>query len=133
MTDHDLIKVHITTPNDSPIIDETDFIVCKTDEGEIGFQKNHSPLIGRITEGFVRYNNKYVAIKRGIIDYKDNELIIICQNAHTGETYQEALKLLEEEQHEILAKSKRKLVDFTQAERDLVKCIKEAGAGRIAK
>lgn len=129
----ELITVNIVTPNNSSITDETEFVVCKLDEGEYGFLKGHTPLIGRLSKGFIRYNDKVVAIENGIVDFNDNVLTCICQGAEVGNTYEDALKKLNEEKEKILKDSKRKLVDFTEAERDLAKALKEAKLGNFAK
>ena len=129
----DLIKVHIVTPNNESINADTDFVVCKLDEGEYGFLKNHTPLIGRLSNGFIRYNDKVTAVINGIVDFNDNVLTCICQEACEGSTYDEAYNKLIEERERILKDSKRKLVDFTEAERDLVKALQEAKLGSFAK
>ena len=40
-----IIRINIVTPNSKSIEGETDFVVCRLDEGEYGFLINHSPLI----------------------------------------------------------------------------------------
>ena len=120
------ISVSIVTPNDPKIVSKTDYVVVKLDEGEMGFLINHTPLIGKISNGFVRFNEKCVAVENGIVDFNNNELTVICQNAILGDDYSDALNKLKIKKEENLKESKRKLVDFTQAERDLVKSLKEA-------
>lgn len=127
------IQINIVTPNAKAIEGETDFVVCKLDEGEYGFLINHSPLIGKISDGFIRFNDTYVAISNGIVDFNENVLTCFCQNAKTGATYDEALNNLRKEQEEILKESKRKLVDFTEAERNLALALKEAKLGGFSK
>lgn len=127
------ISVSIVTPNDPKIVSETDYVVVKLDEGEMGFLINHTPLIGKSSKGFVRFNNKCVAIENAIIDFNNNTMTVICQNAELGNDYQDALNKLDLKKAENLKESKRKLVDFTQAERDLVKSLKEAKLGNFAK
>ncbi len=124
------IKISIVTPNSEVIEDTTEFVVVKTDEGEIGFLKDHTPLIGKISNGFCRLNDYVVAIKNGILDFNNNVCNIICQDSYKASTYDEAIKLMEKRSLDNLNKSKMKLVDFTEAEKDLVKSIKEASLGR---
>ena len=127
------ITVNIVTPNNASIVAKTDFVVCKLDEGEYGFLKNHTPLIGRLSKGFIRYDNTVVAIENGIVDFNDNVLTCICQESASASSYQEALDKLSSEREKILNDSKRKLVDFTQSERDLAKALKEAKLGSFSK
>ena len=129
----DLITVNIVTPNNEEIKAETDFVVCKLDEGEYGFLKNHTPLIGRLSNGFIRYNDKVTAVVNGIVDFNDNVLTCICQEAYEDSSYDNAYKKLLEERERILKDSKRKLVDFTEAERDLALALKEAKLGGFVK
>lgn len=129
----DFITVNIVTPNNNAINAQTDFVVCKLDEGEYGFLKGHTPLIGRLSSGFIRYNDKVSAVENGIVDFNDNVLTCICQEAFEASTYEEAKEKLLEEREKILKDSKRKLVDFTQAERDLALAIKNAKLGEFAK
>ena len=133
MSDSNLISVCIVTPNDPKIVSKTDYVVIKLDEGEMGFLINHTPLIGKISNGFVRFNNKCVAVENGIVDFNDNNMTVICQNAQLGDDYPDALKKLNDKKAENLQESKRKLVDFTQAERDLALSLKEAKLGGFVK
>lgn len=128
-----IIKINIVTPNSKSIEGETDFVVCRLDEGEYGFLINHSPLIGKISNGYIRYNNIFVAVSNGIVDFNSNVLTCFCQNAKSGSSYEEALDKLNKEQEDILRESKRKLVDFTEAERNLALALKEAKLGNFAK
>ena len=129
----DTIKINIVTPNSKAIDGETDFVVCKLDEGEYGFLINHSPLIGRISDGYIRFNDKYVAISNGIVDFNDNVLTCFCQNACLGNSIEDANNNLRKEQEAILKDAKRKLVDFTEAERNLALALKEAKLGSVKK
>ena len=129
----DFIHVSIVTPNDSEISCDTDFVVVRLDSGEMGFLINHTPVLGRITLDYVRYKDTYVIVENAIVDFNDNVLTVICQNAAVGTSRDDALKNLNEKKEKYLKESKRKLVDFTEAERDLARSIKEAGLGKFVK
>ena len=129
----DFIHVSIVTPNDSEISCDTDFVVARLDSGEMGFLINHTPVLGRITLDYVRYKDTYVIVENAIVDFNDNVLTVICQNAAAGSSPDDAKKNLNEKKEKYLKESKRKLVDFTEAERDLAKSIKEAGLGKFVK
>jgi F-type H+-transporting ATPase subunit epsilon len=129
----DFIHVSIVTPNDSEISCDTDFVVARLDSGEMGFLINHTPVLGKITRDYIRYKDTYVIVENAIVDFNDNILTVIAQNAEVGTSVSDAIKNLEEKKEKYLKESKRKLVDFTEAERDLAKSIKEAGLRNFAK
>ena len=129
----DFIHVSIVTPNDSEISCDTDFVVARLDSGEMGFLINHTPVLGKITLDYIRYKDTYVIVENAIVDFNDNVLTVIAQNAAVGTSRDDAIKNLEEKKEAYLKESKRKLVDFTEAERDLAKSIKEAGLRNFTK
>jgi len=129
----DFIHVSIVTPNDSEISCDTDFVVARLDSGEMGFLINHTPVLGKITLDYIRYKDTYVIVENAIVDFNDNVLTVICQNAAVGTSRDDAIKNLEAKKEAYLKESKRKLVDFTEAERDLARSIKEAGLRNFAK
>ena len=129
----DFIHVSIVTPNDSESSCDTDFVVVRLDSGEMGFLINHTPVLGRITLDYIRYKDTYVIVENAIVDFNDNVLTVICQNAAIGTSRDDAINNLNEKKEKYLKESKRKLVDFTEAERDLAKSIKEAGLGKFVK
>ena len=129
----DFIHVSIVTPNDSEISCDTDFVVARLDSGEMGFLINHTPVLGKITLDYIRYKDTYVIVENAIVDFNDNVLTVIAQNAAVGVSRDDAIKNLEEKKETYLKESKRKLVDFTEAERDLAKSIKEAGLRNFTK
>lgn len=131
MEEKQLINICIVTPNDPKIVSLADYVLVKLDEGEMGFLINHTPLIGKISNGFVRFNDKCVAVENGIVDFIDNTMTVICQNAQLGLNYQDALDKLNSKKENNLKEAKRKLVDFTQAEHDLLKSLKEAKLGNF--
>ena len=126
-----MIKLNVSSPNGEITNIETDFVVARTDTGEIGFLENHAPLIARISDGFIRYNNRYVAIKGGIIDVNNNNITVVCQNAMEADTLENAKNMLNEYLERQLKESKRKMVDFAQAENELIKNVKKAGASKL--
>lgn len=126
-----MIKISVVTPNGEIVNDNSNFVVARTDTGEMGFLKDHTPIIARISNGYVRYNEKVVCIVGGIIDVNDNNIIVVCQSATVGATLDEATALMEENRKKRLNENKRKMVDFAEAEKELIKSIKEAKASRI--
>ena len=126
-----MIKIYVVTPHGEIVNEETTFLVAKTDTGEMGFLENHTPLIARISQGYIKYNDRYVAIKGGVIDVNNNVVNIVCQYASKANSLEEAQKNIEDFQNKQIKESKRKMVDFAQAEKELVKNIKKAGASKL--
>ena len=126
-----MIKLNVSSPNGEIANVETDFVVARTDTGEMGFLENHAPVIARISDGFVRYNNKYIAISGGIIDVNNNVITVVCQYAMEGDSLEDSQSKLKDYLEKQLKESKRKMVDFAQAEKELVKNIKKAGASKL--
>lgn len=126
-----MIKLNVSSPNGEIVNVETDFVVARTDTGEMGFLENHAPVIARISDGFVRYNNKYIAISGGIIDVNNNVITVVCQYAMKGDNLEDSQSKLKDYLEKQLKESKRKMVDFAQAEKELVKNIKKAGASKL--
>lgn len=133
-----MIKLCVSTPNGEICNETCDFVVARTDVGEMGFLKDHAPVIARITNGFIRYNsnnynncNNYIAIQGGIIDVNNNNINVVCQYAMSANSYEEAKRKIDDYLDARLKESKRKMVDFVQAENELVKNIKNIGASDI--
>ena len=126
-----MIKISVVTPNGEIVNDNTNFVVARLDTGEMGFLENHTPLIARISDGFVRYDDKYIAIVGGVIDVNNNNIIVVCQNATLGDSIEDAKKKMEENRKKQINENKRKMVDFAEAEKELIKNIKKAQASKI--
>ena len=97
----DFIHVSIVTPNDSEISCDTDFVVARLDSGEMGFLINHTPVLGKITLDYIRYKDTYVIVENAIVDFNDNVLTVIAQNAAVGTSRDDAIKNLEEKKSDI--------------------------------
>ncbi len=126
-----MIKIYINTPNGEVVNDDSDFVVARTDTGEMGFLENHAPLIARISNGYIRFNDKFVAIQGGIIDVNNNVINAICHYAEIGKSLEEANSLLKNNLDQITENNKRKMVDFAHAEKELIKNIKKVRASKI--
>ena len=126
-----MIKISVVTPNGEVANDETNFVVARLDTGEMGFLENHTPIIARISDGFVRYNEKYIAVVGGVIDVNDNVITVVCQSATEGSSLEEAKDLMKKNRAKLLNENKRKMVDFAEAEKELIKNIKKAQASKL--
>ncbi len=79
------LNCSILTPEKPLYEGEIDFAVVQAYNGEVGFLFNHAPLISQLGVGEVRLRTPqktdYVYIENGIVEIKDNKLIIIAEHA----------------------------------------------------
>lgn len=130
-----MFKIIIITPSKELINQDCDFITASGDNGQIGILQNHLPTIMKISNGFVKVVTNdyevYVAISSGVLDFNNNVCTVVCQNAVTGPTYEEAKYELDKIEADRIKNNKQKMVNFVDAERDLIKAIREANASKI--
>lgn len=125
-----MLNVNIVTPNGVILNDSYSFVTASGDEGQVGILPNHLPIIMKITKGFVRLkkdeNYIYVSLVNAILEQLNNKINIVAQDGHIGSTYEEAESLRQQKLQERIDENKRLLVDFVDAEKELLKSIKEA-------
>lgn len=129
-----MIKVVVATPKGELFNKDVESIVVSGDTGQIGVLTNRLPLLTKITKGFVKINDnetKFVGIINGVIDFKDNVATIVAQNAAIENSAEEAHKTIEQTLEMINKANKQKNVDFVEAEKELIKNIKEMKAAHI--
>lgn len=126
-----MIKINVVTPNGEIASGEADLISAKIDTGEIGFLTDHSPMIAKISDGYVAYNDKYIAVYGGVLDLNNNVMNVVCQYAIEANSLEDAKEKLVKMRHDRLQENKRKMVDFAVQEKELLKNIKEAKASSV--
>ena len=84
-----VINCTILTPERLVYEGEVGFAVVQAHNGEMGFLYGHSPLISRLGIGEVRLNNPksvdYLVIEGGVVEIKDNKLIVLAEKAFKKE------------------------------------------------
>lgn len=79
------IDCSILTPERTLFESQVDSIVVQAYDGEMGFLHNHTPLIAELGIGEIRLNEggamKYMVIEGGIVEIKNNKLVILAENA----------------------------------------------------
>ena len=79
------IDCSILTPEKTLYEGQVDFAVVQAHDGEMGFLYGHSPLISELGTGEIRLKDKnsteYLVIEGGIVEIKDNKLIVLAENA----------------------------------------------------
>ena len=129
-----MIKIIVATPKGELLNKDVESIVISGDTGQLGVLANRIPLLTKITKGFVKVNDInviYVGIVNGVVDFKDNVATVIAQNAAIAESAEEAHQAIEENLNAIIKANKQKNVDFVEAEKELIKNIKEMKAAHI--
>ena len=130
-----MVKLILVTPKQELINDEFDMIVAKGDLGEVGILENRTPIIIKITDGYVKgesdKNTIYAAVSNGILDNSNSVVTVVAEEACIGSTYEEAKEKLEKAREEIRNSNKTKKIDFVEAEKELAKAIKETKASQI--
>lgn len=130
-----MIKIVVATPKGEIYNQDVESIVVSGDTGQLGVLANRLPLLTKITNGYVKVNEntniKYIGIINGVIDFKDNIATVIAQNAAIADSLEEAHNLIKEKLDLINKANKQKNVDFVDAEKELLKNIKEMKAAHI--
>lgn len=130
-----MIKIVVATPKGEIYNQDVESIVVSGDTGQLGILANRLPLLTKITNGYVKVNEntdyKYIGIVNGVIDFKDNIATVIAQNAAIADSVEEAHNLIKEKLNLINKANKQKNVDFVDAEKELLKNIKEMKAAHI--
>lgn len=130
-----MIKIVVATPKGEIYNQDVESIVVNGDTGQLGILANRLPLLTKITNGYVKVNEntdyKYIGIVNGVIDFKDNIATVIAQNAAIADSVEEAHNLIKEKLNLINKANKQKNVDFVDAEKELLKNIKEMKAAHI--
>lgn len=129
-----MIKIIVATPKGELLNKDVESIVVSGDTGQIGILTNRIPLLTKITKGFVKINSndvEYVGILNGVIDFKDNIATVIAQTAAIGATEEDAFLKIKQNLDEIKKSNKQKTVDFVEAEKELIKNIKEMKAAHL--
>lgn len=129
-----MINIIIATPQGELINKEVDSIIVDGDNGQLGILTNRLPVITKITKGFIKINDQeeqFAAIINGVLNFKNNEAIVVAQDAALGNDYSSALEVIIKRNQDIIRSNKQKNVDFVEAEKGLFKNIKESKAGHI--
>ena len=129
-----MIKIIVATPKGELLNKEVDSIVVSGDTGQTGILKDRIPFLTKITKGYVKTTSNdviYVAIINGVVDFKDNVATVIAQNAALGNSPENAHQIIEEQLELIRKSNKQNTVDFVEAEKELMKNIKEMKAAHL--
>ena len=129
------IKLVVST-HQGKLFDETcDYVLVKCKSGEFGILPNHIPVITSFENGFIKfvYNKEelFVCLISAIIEFKNNLLTVLAQEAHIGKDMESAARYLDENRKERLEKNRQFEADLQTSEKELMDNIKKAKAGNL--
>ncbi len=81
------IDCSILTPEKTLYEGSVGFAVVQAHNGEMGFLYNHAPLVSELGIGEIRLRDEnktdYLVIEGGIVEIRQNKMIILAENAYT--------------------------------------------------
>lgn len=130
------MKIIVSTHQGVMYNEEVDYVVVHSDsDGEFGIMENHVPVVSVMDEGYVKLvrgkDEFYIVLVSGILEFHNNEVSVLVQEAHVGQTKESAMEHLLEIRKERLNKNRKETVDFTQKEKELREHLRNANAGNL--
>lgn len=130
------MQIIVVTPAGKLYDEVVDYVVISSKTtGQFALMKNHTPLISSIDSGYVKMvkeeQNLVTVILNGVIEFSNNIVNVIAQEAHVGFTEDSAMAHLLNVRKERLEENKRRMVDFSKAEKELAENIQKAKASNV--
>mgnify|MGYP000043847977 FL=1 len=130
------MKITVVTPQGELYNEDVDYVVVTSQmNGEFAIMKGHIPIISTIDIGYVKMvrgeQKLFTVVINGVVEHQKDIVSVIAQEAHVGMSETSALDHLVTVRKERLEENKRRNVDFVQAERELKRNVKQAGAGKL--
>lgn len=130
-----MMKFLVSTHQGKIYDEELDYVIVHTKNNEFALMKDHLPLVFVISDGYVKMirdkDTLYLSVSNGILEYKNNVITIIAQEAHVGQTEESAKKHLEQLRAARLEINRKESADFTKQESELLDNLKNAKAGNL--
>jgi len=129
-----MIKINVVTPLGILFQEEVEMVIFRNNEGEQAILQNHIPIVVTLNPGYVRLqrNNEtlYVTVVGGFLEFSNNVVNVIAQEAEVGRDHENALKHLVELRKRRLEENKKRNIDFTRAEREIREELKKIKASK---
>lgn len=129
------MKIVVSTHQGNLYDEEVEYIVVKNRDGEFAIMKDHVAVVCVIDEGYVKMvrdeNQFYVVVCNGMLEYHDNVVSILAQEAHIGKNIDSAKAHLMDIRNERLQLNRQETTDFTQKEKELSEYMRKAKAGSL--
>ncbi len=130
------MKIIVSTHQGNLYNEEVDYIVVHDSvSGEFGIMNNHIPVVAVIDEGYLKLvrdkDELYVVIINGILEFHDNIVTVLAQEAQIGVSFDSAMIHLNEIRKERLELNRKNVADFTLKEKELRDHLKKTNAGSL--
>ena len=129
------IKLIVSTHQGKLFDEECDYVLVKSKKGEFGILPNHVPTITSLEEGFLKFvkdkKELYLCIYNSVLEFSNNILTVLAQEAHVGRDMQSATQYLEDIRKDRLEKNRQIETDLAKSEHELIENIKKAKAGNL--
>jgi len=130
------MKISVVTP-DGELYNETvtSVIVSSHNNGDYEMWTDHLPIISTIDTGYIKLTQEklvyYVVVINGVVENHNNIITCIAQDAFIGESKEEAMKNLMEIRKNRIEDNRKRNIELAKAEKELLKQIKQTGAGNL--
>lgn len=123
------MKLTIVNPKGTYFDGDVEYIIVDGDNGQMGILENHSPVVIGVEMGFLKRvsgdSEYYYMLAGAIIEYSENIANVITQEIAEGKTLDEAQTKFEQIRAKAIEENKKRLIDFTELERDLAKNMRQ--------
>ena len=130
-----VIRLIVSTHQGKLFEEDCDYVLIKTKGNEFGILPNHVATITSFEYGFIKFvldkKELFLCLVSTVIEFKDNTLTVLAQEAHIGADIESAAKFLEEIRLERLEKNRQIDCDLATSERELAENIINAHAGNL--
>jgi F-type H+-transporting ATPase subunit epsilon len=130
------MNISVVTP-DGELYNETvtSVIVSSHNNGDYEMWADHLPIISTIDTGYIKLTQEklvyYVVVINGVVENHNNIITCIAQDAFIGESKEEAMKNLVEIRKNRIEENRKRNIELAKAEKELLKQIKQTGAGNL--
>jgi len=125
----------VLTQQGKTYTDEIEYVIIKSEDGEVGILSNHIPIIVKIQNGYLKLvkdkNESFLVVEQGVVEFNDNVLTILVLEAQIGATLEKAQAAFDNMKKEKMELTKKESVDFFKLEKDLKDNISKSKAGQI--
>jgi len=129
------MKISITTPARTLVDQPCDFVLVHSPTGEFALLENHIPIISTISEGYIKFRHEgvetFVAIAGGVLNQKDNDVIVIAQSAAIAQSSEMAYLELEKINQSLQEVNRQMEKEFAFSESELKRSIKASKSGEF--
>lgn len=129
-----MIKIKVVTPQGQLFTEDADIIIVRNDDGEQAIMQDHTPVVIAINPGYIKlYRDNdviFATIVGGFLEFSNNMVTVVAQEAEIGRDHENALKHLHEDRQSRIEENRRRNIDFTKAERELREQVRKINASQ---